>query len=270
LRPYVCGVQPIFAQRLTQRLKTLNQRELARRLNIDHSTVSNYASGRRQPNLETLTRLCRALVVPSDWLLGLTSDPRPSPVYPAGLVVALPTTSEQQPGWPADNAALPTETIPIGGIDHIAVAKLRDPIAAGRKAILTDGSIDAFHFIRLDWLQHRNIRGSVPVGRIIMLDIPDSPLGESMTPTIRRGATIFADRGPECDGPSSFEPGSIYLVRHSDGIHCKRVWKTDSGLSCQSDNLAVEPFMIPLRRGDLDEIRDHLAAKVFWVGNPVA
>lgn len=260
-------MQPVFAQRLTSRLKGLNQREFARRLNMDHSTISNYASGRRRPNLETLARLSQALCVPSDWLLGLTNDPRPAPVYPPTLQAALPRVAEQGTFANKLEGVLPTEKISIGGIDFAPVPKLRDPMAAGRP-ILSDGSIDQIHFVRLDWIQQR-IRGPVPIGRVVMLQIPDSPQGESMEPTIKRGATIFADRGPECDGPSSFESGSVYLVRHGDGVQCKRVWKTEAALNCQSDNLTVEPFAIRLQRGDLDEIRDHLAAKVFWVGNPV-
>ena len=161
-----------------------------------------------------------------------------------------------------------TETVRIGEVEAVRVPKLRDPIAAG-KPILTDGAIDEVHFVRLDWIQ-RQLRGQVPFGRVVMLEVATSWLGESMVPTIKPGAIIVVDRGQECDGPSWFEPGSVYLVRHEGGVACKRVWKTNTALTCHSDNLVHPPFLIPLERGDLDEIRDHLAAKVFWVGNPVA
>jgi len=246
-----------MAARLAQAAAGKSQAALAKAINAHQSTVSLYLAGKRRPTPAVLARLCQELGISADYVLGLNQPARGRTT----LRVAEVETSYDL------TLGMPTEAVHLGGVAFIPVPKLRDPIAAGNP-ILTDGSIDEVHFIRLDWIGRR-IRGRIPIGRVVLLDVATSWLGESMAPTIKPGAMIFADRGQECDGPTSFEPGSIYLVRHEGGVTCKRIWQMDGSLSCHSDSLAHPPFTIPLQRGDLDEIRDHLAAKVFWVGNPV-
>lgn len=51
--------------------------ELARILYITPSAVSGYKSGKRSPDLRTLTRLCEVLHTSSDYLLGLSNCPHP-------------------------------------------------------------------------------------------------------------------------------------------------------------------------------------------------
>lgn len=59
------------AVRLRARLKALNQRDVARELNMDPSTLNKYAAGTRSPDPDTLVRICRVLGVSADDLLGL-------------------------------------------------------------------------------------------------------------------------------------------------------------------------------------------------------
>lgn len=47
----------------------LSKKELARRLDVDYSTISNYERGRRCPNFDTLIKLSDILQVPIDDLL---------------------------------------------------------------------------------------------------------------------------------------------------------------------------------------------------------
>lgn len=47
----------------------LSKKELARRLGVDYSTISNYEHGRRCPNFDTLIKLSDILQVPIDDLL---------------------------------------------------------------------------------------------------------------------------------------------------------------------------------------------------------
>jgi transcriptional regulator with XRE-family HTH domain len=247
----------VFARRLRELIPEGEVKEFAREIGMDLPALSKYRSGKTaNPTLRTVERLAKALEVPTGYLMSEGTD----------LALKSPGIAETGSHY-GTISNFPTETVIIGGASFVRMPKPRDPIAAG-KPILTDGAIDEVHFVRLDWIG-RQIRGRVPFGRVVLLDVATSWLGESMAPTIKPGAIIFADRGQECDGPTSFEPGSVYLVRHEGGVTCKRVWKTDGTLSCHSDNLAHPPFTIPLQRSDLDEIRDHLAAKIFWVGNPL-
>lgn len=46
------------------------QREVAREINIPHSTIANYELGRTQPDIETLGILADFYEVSIDWLVG--------------------------------------------------------------------------------------------------------------------------------------------------------------------------------------------------------
>lgn len=49
---------------------------LAKRSQIDATQISHYESGRREPSVDNLTALCRALDVSADFLLGLSKETR--------------------------------------------------------------------------------------------------------------------------------------------------------------------------------------------------
>ena len=64
----------MFAQRLREiRLERgLRQRDVADGINVTMRAICNYEAGTREPSLDLLTKLCKFLDVPSDYLLGLT------------------------------------------------------------------------------------------------------------------------------------------------------------------------------------------------------
>lgn len=67
----------VFAARLTYLLyKTdMSQSELARKANVQPSTISYYIGNRRKtPQAETLRRIAVVLGVSADYLIGLTDD----------------------------------------------------------------------------------------------------------------------------------------------------------------------------------------------------
>lgn len=61
-----------FADRLKscRELLDLSQTELAEKTGMDTSLINHYEAGRREPNLDNLKRLRRALHVPYEMLLG--------------------------------------------------------------------------------------------------------------------------------------------------------------------------------------------------------
>ena len=63
----------LFAQRLRKSLQInkVSQSELARRINKSQSVVNNYCSGEREPSLEVLVLICKALGESADYLLGI-------------------------------------------------------------------------------------------------------------------------------------------------------------------------------------------------------
>lgn len=63
------------AQRVRSVLGGKTQKALARELHVDQGTVSKWLNGHRSPDPDALARLCRALDVSADYVLGLSADP---------------------------------------------------------------------------------------------------------------------------------------------------------------------------------------------------
>ena len=63
-----------FSERLTEALKQskLSQKELARKLEISESNITNWKNGDNLPSVEILYKLCILLEESADYLLGLT------------------------------------------------------------------------------------------------------------------------------------------------------------------------------------------------------
>jgi len=60
----------------------MTQQELAAKLNIRQSTLSQYENGQRQIPLNTLIRLALLFDTSTDYLLGLTNERNPYPRIP--------------------------------------------------------------------------------------------------------------------------------------------------------------------------------------------
>lgn len=62
-----------FQERLIQELKTskYTQKEIAKKLHIAESNITNWKNGQNIPSLEVFYELCLLLEVSSDYLLGI-------------------------------------------------------------------------------------------------------------------------------------------------------------------------------------------------------
>jgi transcriptional regulator with XRE-family HTH domain len=69
----------VFASRLKKlrEQKGLSQRELAKKVNIAHSTLGMYEIGEREPDFKITSRLASYLGTSIDYLVGNSDDPRP-------------------------------------------------------------------------------------------------------------------------------------------------------------------------------------------------
>ena len=63
-----------FQERLLQELKSCKytQKELAEKLHIRESNITNWKNGKNIPSLEVFYQLCLILEVSSDYLLGIS------------------------------------------------------------------------------------------------------------------------------------------------------------------------------------------------------
>lgn len=64
-----------FSVRLRKVLKDTNtsQQALAKKIGMSQSVVNNYCTGKREPTLDVLALICKALNESADYLLGLTN-----------------------------------------------------------------------------------------------------------------------------------------------------------------------------------------------------
>ncbi|MBE7074801.1 MAG: helix-turn-helix transcriptional regulator [Clostridiales bacterium] len=62
-----------FSERLKQSLKenAMSQVALAKAIGMSQGVVNNYCTGKREPTLDVLILICKALGETSDYLLGL-------------------------------------------------------------------------------------------------------------------------------------------------------------------------------------------------------
>ena len=70
--PYIRTMNK-FAERLSKVLQEnqISQRDLAKKINMSQSIVNNYCTGKREPKLDVLMLICKALHETADYLLGL-------------------------------------------------------------------------------------------------------------------------------------------------------------------------------------------------------
>lgn len=63
----------IFSERLCKTLKEtkMSQTELAKRVGMSQSVINNYCTGKREPTLEVLVKICNVLDESADYLLGI-------------------------------------------------------------------------------------------------------------------------------------------------------------------------------------------------------
>lgn len=81
----------LFAQRLRElrKEKKLSQVELGEILGYGYTAISGYESGRNEPSFSDFIRICQALEVSADYILGLSDIRRPCAVLERSDVVRL-------------------------------------------------------------------------------------------------------------------------------------------------------------------------------------
>ena len=66
----------MFKERFTEEIRNaeIKQKELAQKLNISESNITNWKKGDNAPSIEMLYNICRHLDVSADYLLGLEDE----------------------------------------------------------------------------------------------------------------------------------------------------------------------------------------------------
>ena len=230
------------AGRLREALKKSNRAELARKLGVDYTTLLHWQAGRRAPNLDMLAQLCRELGASADELLGI------------------PRLELREP--PADYGAHPVEQewIPL-------VAD----VAAGEPMIAPRHEAEDWYAFKAKWVRAVVKKSGTPVERLFAVKLARGARGESMLPTIRPGASLVVDPGPETTGVRAIEDGRIYLCRPDggDGWTVKRAWLAGGAryLVLKGDNPTSGAIVEDMKGRAL---RDVIVGRVIYVGQEEA
>ena len=193
----------IIGQRLrsARSLRGVTQRQLAARVATSRVAVSMVEQGYSRFSVDKLGAAARALDVSSDYLHGLTDDPRPADQLVRALV------AEQGLDHPAARAA----AAELG--DYVGVSELAS--AAGDGAFFDDERIRGRIKFRRAWLARHGLVARNC--RVITVS------GESMEPTLVDGCSILVNLASR-----RRRVGRIFVVRTYDGLIVKRVGRDAS------------------------------------------
>lgn len=76
--------------------KQITQKKIAERLNITQQTYSDYETGRTNPDIETLIKICDFLEISTDYLIGRSDDFGNVTIYPQTENVNALSSEEQK------------------------------------------------------------------------------------------------------------------------------------------------------------------------------
>lgn len=63
-----------FSCRQIRKSRNLSQQDIANKLDVNQTSVSQWERGVTMPNISTLSKLCEILETSSDYLLGISDD----------------------------------------------------------------------------------------------------------------------------------------------------------------------------------------------------
>lgn len=242
-----------FAARLEALAKGQVKAKIARAIHKDPSTFSNYVSGKREPDLETINALCRYFNVSADYLMG-RSDDRGS--YGASLAEASKTANKPRASDGVPVAA--TREDGNGGAFYVIPRVARQVGAGASIDDLEHPSEAPEYMFRRQFLQYLSggKNATIDPQRWSIAHVAKGEAGSSMMPTILPRAMLLIDRNENAAGWDKPEPRAIYLINDGDGLVVKRARVDEQGyLVLISDNaLEHPPRLIPLRGRDLRTI----------------
>lgn len=186
--------------------KGLTQVEMARLLSIQHSTISQWETGKRTPDYETLRRLAGFFGVTVSHLLG-EDDPNRF------------TLAESRAIYGID--AQPAELVPIPRYGEIHAALPAPP---------------ADQIVGYDWYPAEQVRG----GEFFTLVVRGDCMAGGRMP-ILPGHVVLVRKQPEVDNGNI----AVVWWNGEDAAHLRRVYYRDGKVMLVADNPAYPPELLP-------------------------
>ena len=244
------NVNDLLARRLSQLIHPGEQGVTADKAGMSREQLNRWLRGKAKPNprLDKLVDLAKALDVSLDYLLSSVDIVRePTVEYDVSAQIA------------------PIE-LPEGTFEVLPLVS--EQVAAG-SPIIDESDMEDHYAFRRSFLESVAGRNFAP-GRLVVVRVAEDHKGESMVPTIRPGALLVVDRGPQHNGWAEVtrrEFGKIFLARDPDsvdgGAMVKRVFMSRDQLILWSDNPTHLPITVNVRGLELQKV---LIGRVRWVG----
>ena len=197
----------LIGQRLrhARTLRAVTQRQLAAHTVNTREAISMVERGKSGWSLDKLATAARALDVSTDYLHGLTDDPRPADQLLRALTAA---TAGQTLDDPRARAAA------FDDGDYVGVSELAS--AAGDGAVVDQERVTGRIKFRRAWLARHGLVARTC--RVIQVS------GESMEPTLVDGCSILVNHASR-----RRRVGHLFVVRTDDGLVVKRAGRDASG-----------------------------------------
>jgi len=222
-------------------LTKLTLPELAEKLGVSTTTIVNYETGKRLPEIDYLIDFAEISGISLFYLLGLRVQV--SSAENATKAIALLEAAEEATGKSSDPTSKKFVSLPLYSIkDVVNLSEGKD----------TGKIFDEIPQFSTSWMQ-RELNATPADLYQIHVD------NESMVPTLRPGDTILLDKRatkPDSEG--------IYILKMNGMPLLKRLQLLPGGLvKVVSDNPAYETFNINL--SDIDGLNFAVLGRVVWV-----
>lgn len=215
---YPCPMSPGTRIRLARKQQGLTQDALSRLIGLEtQSALSRYESGEREPTLDTIKKIARALDVTPSWILfGTVLDGAPD--RPSDALRVEEDARYQPP--------------PVASDDYISIARFDAAFSAGGGAVLDPHTQPlGFQLFERAWLQTvtRASPDDLAVVRV---------RGDSMDPTLSDGDWVLMDRTAR-----TLSQEGVYAIQVGDSAWIKRLSLNFAARKIRilSDNTAYPP-----------------------------
>lgn len=215
--------------------------EMATKLNVSTTTIVNYETGRRLPDIDFLIDFAEISGMSLIYWLGVRADASSS----AGAATAktLLDTADAALGFSSAQSDKPFVSLPLYNLKDTANA-----VSAPGQGRVTDEMLQ----FSTAWIQRELNATSTD---LFLIHVDD----ESMVPTLRPNDTILLDRRvtrPDRDG--------VYILRMHGVPLVKRLQILPGGIiKVGSDNTAYETFTI--HQSDINDQDFAILGRVVWV-----
>lgn len=250
--------------------KKLTQPALAELCGWDSQTrISNYERGIREPSIQDLDKIAKALGVDVGWLI--VGYPKSKGLL-AGALNKNDAKIPEQKGFGILSAAGIAEKLNVSPDPDLfsveepkskypstpmftAVPRYDVELSAGHGSTIGDENSDDFLYFRKSWIERKELDEN----NLCVVSVK----GDSMSPTINEKEVVLIDTSEYYTHRENVDDGFIYAISIDDEAMVKRLFKKPGGgIIVRSDSPAPQYKDLILEGADLEYLR--IIGRAIW------